>query len=187
MQVHITFRNLETSDALKQYVQEKIEHVVNKYVDRATESHVVLSLERYLHNADIQIHAGRFYLRGHEKSEDMYKSVDIAMDKIEKQISRYKDRVRDHKSIEHPLAHQLPKVTYRIYSATPESLAELGGPQILEQSEIEARTMTVDEAVMQMDLANNDFLVFQNATSRHMNVVYRRADGNYGLIEAPGK
>ncbi len=187
MQVHITFRNLETSEALKLYVQEKIDHVVHKFVDGATEAHVVLSLERYLHHADIQIHAGRFYLRGHEKSEDMYKSVDLGMDKIEKQIRRWKDRIRDHKGKEHPLAHQPQKVTYRIFSASPESLAEIGGPQILEQSEIEARTMTVDEAVMQMDLANNDFLVFQNASSRHVNVVYRRADGNYGLIEAPAK
>ena len=186
MQVNITFRNLEPTEALKSYASEKVDHVVSKYFDRSTEAHVVLSLERYLHDADIQIHARHFYVKGCEKSEDMYKSIDLALDKIEKQLKRYKEKLKNHKPrVEHPLAHPPDKVQYQILTATPDSLNNFGGPQILRQTELEARPMTVEDAVMQLDLANDDFLVFKNASSRKVNVVYRRSDGNYGLVEAP--
>lgn len=188
MQVNITFRNLEPTEALKAYANEKIDHVVKKYVDRATEAHVVLSLERYLHDADIEIHAGRFFTRGCEKSDDMYKSIDLAVGKIEKQLKRYKEKLKKHHShVEHPLAHPPSRVQYQVLTATPDSLEEFGGTQILRQSELEAKSMTVEDAVMQLDLANHDFLVFQNAASRKVNVVYRRSDGNYGLVEAPNQ
>ncbi len=95
MQLNITFRNLDASDSLKSYAQEKVERV-NKYLDRAGEAHVVLSLERHLHHADITVHSGRFVLRGKDKSSDMYASLDAAMDKIEKQLIRYKDRLKHH-------------------------------------------------------------------------------------------
>src|SRR5262245_19833343 len=95
MRLNITFRNLEATDALKQYASEKIERV-HKYLDRAGEAHVVLSLERHLQHADISIHAGTFLLRGREKSEDMYASIDLAMDKIERQLRRYKEKLKHH-------------------------------------------------------------------------------------------
>src|SRR4051812_41451300 len=95
MQLNITFRNLETSDSLKDYAREKVERV-NKYLDRAGEAHVVLSLERHLHHADITLHSGQFVLRGREKSEDMYASLDLAMDKIERQLRRYKEKLKHH-------------------------------------------------------------------------------------------
>ena len=93
MQVTITFRGMESTESLKSYVKERIEHI-EKYFDRAVEAHAVLSLERYLHHADITIQAGSYLLRGKVKSEDMYKSIDEAVDKIEKQLKRYKDKMK---------------------------------------------------------------------------------------------
>jgi putative sigma-54 modulation protein len=189
MQLNITFRNLDATDALKQYASEKIERV-HKYLDRAGEAHVVLSLERHLQHADITIHAGAFLLRGREKSEDMYASIDLAMDKIERQLRRYKEKLKRHHGRERVhhrqemLNHQ--RVRYDVVEVQPpEEQASAGaGPKVIRTDEIVVKPMTIDEAVMQMDLMNNDILVFTNSASQEMNVVYRRKDGHYGLIEA---
>jgi len=189
MRLNITFRNLEATDALKQYTSEKIERV-HKYLDRAGEAHVVLSLERHLHHADISIHAGTFLLRGREKSEDMYASIDLAMDKIERQVLRYKEKLKHHHGREriHHRQDMLNNLRMRYdvveVPSPEEGPAAEASPRVIRTNEFFAKPMTLDEAVMQMDLMNNDILVFTNTTSNEMNVVYRRKDGHYGLIEA---
>src|SRR5215469_11069891 len=193
MQFNITFRNLDAIDSLKDYANEKVERV-KKYLDRAGEAHVVLSLERHLHHADITIHSGAFLLRGREKSEDMYASIDLAMDKIERQLRRYKEKLKRHHGRER-IHHRQEMLNHREQIRVRYDVLELADPEKTDQQEVSPRVirtneflvkpMTVDEAVMQMDLMNNDFLVFTNASSREMNVVYRRKDGHYGLIEAP--
>ncbi len=188
MQLNITFRNLDASDALKLYASEKIERV-HKYLDRAGEAHVVLSLERHLHHADITIHAGTFLLRGREKSEDMYASIDLAMDKIERQLRRYKEKLKHHHGRERVHHHQEMlnnlHVRYDVVEVSPpEEAAAAAAPKVIRTNEFLAKPMTIDEAVMRMDLMNNDILVFTNTSSNEMNVVYRRKDGHYGLIEA---
>ena len=199
MQLNITFRNLDSSDSLKEYAQDKVERV-HKYLDRAGEAHVVLSLERHLHHADITIQSGAWLLRGREKSEDMYASIDLAMDKIERQLRRYKEKLKTHHGRERvhhrqELMNQLlvrhdvvavppPEAAAAAPAREHEEAAEAPGPTIVRTNEFLAQPMTVEDAVMQMDLMNNDFLVFTNARSNEMNVVYRRKDGLYGLIEA---
>lgn len=192
MQLNITFRHLDASESLKEYARDKVDRV-RKYLDQAGEAHVVLSLERHLHHADITIHAGSFVLRGREKSEDMYASLDLAMDKIERQLRRYKEKLKHHHGRERvhhrqDLMNQL-KIRYDVLEMTDPEKANgevHAGPRIIRTNEFLAKPMTVDDAVMQMDLMNNDFLVFTNAASNEMNVVYRRKDGHYGLIEASG-
>ncbi len=198
MQLNITFRNLDSSDSLKEYAQDKVERV-HKYLDRAGEAHVVLSLERHLHHADITIQSGAWLLRGREKSEDMYASIDLAMDKIERQLRRYKEKLKTHHGRERVhhrqelmnqllIRHDVVAIPPPEAAAAPalerEQAAEAPGPAIIRTNEFLAQPMTVEDAVMQMDLMNNDFLVFTNARSNEMNVVYRRKDGLYGLIEA---
>ena len=191
MQINITFRHMDPIDSLKEYVREKVERA-NKYLDRAGEAHVVLSLERHLQSADITLQSGNFILRGREKSEDMYASIDLAMDKIERQLRRYKERLKHHHGKErvHHSQHLLEhvKVRYDVVEVQdPDkspSNADPASSRVIRTNEFLAKPMSVDDAVMQMDLMNNDFLVFTNATSREVNVVYRRKDGHYGLIEA---
>jgi len=188
MQCNITFRNFEASDSLKEYAQEKVERV-KKYLDRAGEAHVVLSLERHLHHADITLHSGAFVLRGREKSEDMYASIDLAMDKIERQLRRYKEKLKNHhaRNFEHHQRTALNQMRVRhdvVSMPEPENSSTGSGSRVVRTSEFLVHPMTVDDAVMQMDLMNNDFLVFTNAESQEMNVLYRRKDGHYGLIEA---
>lgn len=188
MQVNITFRGIDPIDSLKSYAREKVERV-NKYLDKAGDAHVVLSLERHLQNADITIHSGSFVLRGREKSEDMYASLDLAMDKIERQLRRYKERLKHHHGRDrvHHREGALAALKVRhdvVEVAEPEKHPETPSPRIIRTNEFLTRPLKVEEAVMQMDLMNNDFYVFMNAESHEMNVVYRRKDGHYGLIEA---
>jgi len=187
MQISYTFRNLDSSNALKTYAQEKVERV-NKYLDKASEAHVTCSLERHHHVCDITIHAGPFSMRGREKSEDFYSSVDLAMDKIERQLKRYKEKLKHHKGGAHHHLAELEhiKVKHAVYAVqSPEDTTpESEGPRVIRTNELVAKPMNVDDAVMQMDLLNNDFLVFTNASTKEVNVVYRRKDGHYGLIEA---
>lgn len=187
MQLSITFRNFEASDSLKEYAREKVDRV-NRYLDRAGEAHVVLSLERHLHHADITIYSGTFVLRGKEKSGDMYASLDLAMEKIERQLKRYKDRLKRHhghhghhnQAALNRFRHDVVAVAQPEHSPAPEEVS----PRVIRTNELIAKPMTVNDAVMQMDLMNGDFLVFTNSESQGVNVVYRRKDGHYGLIEA---
>lgn len=186
MQLNITFRHLEPIDSLKNYAQEKVERA-NKYLEHAGDAHVVLSLERHLHSADITIHSGPFVLRGREKSEDMYASIDLAMDKIERQLRRYKERLKNHHGkdrVHHRASLLDTRVRYDVVQAAGPEEADEATPRVIKTNEFLARPMGVEEAIMQMDLMNNDFLVFLNDASQELNVVYRRRDGHYGLIEA---
>ena len=188
MQLNITFRQLDPIDSLKNYTREKVERV-NKYLEKAGEAHVVLSLERHLHHADISIQSGSFLLRGREKSEDMYASIDLAMDKIEKQLKRYKEKLKHHHGRERVHHRQETverlKVKHHVYEGNADH-AEVtdAAHKIVRTNDLLVHPMAVEEAVMQMDLMNNDFYVFTNSTTMEMNVVYHRKDGTIGLIEA---
>jgi putative sigma-54 modulation protein len=203
MQLNITFRQFGSSDALKEYAKEKVERV-NRLLDRAGEAHVVLSLERHLHHADITIHSGSWVLRGREKSEDMYASIDLAMDKIERQLRRYKDKLKSHhgrEKVHHrqDLMNQLSRVRHAVFEmpgdeeANPAEAAPApgaaqaeandGSPRMLRTTHLTVKQLKVEDAVMQMNLMNNDFYVFHNVETNGMCVFYRRKDGQYGLIE----
>src|SRR5205823_12316132 len=182
MQVNITFRNMFATDALRNHTQDKLRKVVDKYLDKVTEAHVTLSLERYLHQADINLHAGHFHVSGKDKSEDMYASIDTAIDKIERQLKKHKERLKSHRPAH---IHQSGpvRVRYEVFSTKDEELGM--APEVLRSDEFLAKPMSVEEALMQMDLLNNDFLVFTRPEASDVNVLYRRKDGNFGLI-APG-
>ncbi len=190
MHMNITFRHIDPIESLKVYARDKVERA-NKYLEQAGEAHVVLSLERHLHHADITIHSGPFVLRGREKSEDMYASIDLAMDKIERQLRRYKERLKHHHGRDrvhhrHELARNL-RVRHDVVAVpNPEQVphTEEMPSRVVKTNDFLLKPMTLDDAIMQMDLMNNDFYVFTNAASHEMNVIYRRKDGHYGLIEA---
>jgi putative sigma-54 modulation protein len=183
--MNITFRHLDPIESLKAYAQEKVERV-NKYLDRATEANVVLSLERHLHHAEIRIQSGTWLLRGREKSEDMYASIDLAMDKIERQLKRYKEKLKGHHGRERVHHRQdlvdSMKVRHQVFQSVADPTD--AAPVVVKTNEFLAQPMSVDQAIMQMDLMNNDFLVFTNSTTMEMNVVYHRKDATIGLIEA---
>ncbi len=177
MQVNITFRHLESTEALKDHAHSKVEHI-QKFIDRPSEAHVVLSVQNLEHHADIHLKAGPFLLRGRAKSNDMYASIDAAADKIERQLKKHKEKMQTWKPVERVNGFEPLDVRHEVFDAErPPS------DRVVKSSAFQAKPMSLDEAVMQLDLLNSQFYVFQDASSRSVNVVYRRDDGKLGLIE----
>jgi len=178
MQLSVTFRHMEASEAIKQYAADKLQRI-RKYFRDPIRTQIVLSTERHRHHVDVNItlHNG-LAIKGREVTEDMYAAIDLVMDKIESQVRKYKDRITSHR----PAAGPEVLVHHEVMASEP---ADEGteGLKIIRSSKFFARPMTPREAIMQMNLLGNDFLVFTNADTRDVNVVYRRQDGNYGLIE----
>ncbi|MBN2495331.1 MAG: ribosome-associated translation inhibitor RaiA [Deltaproteobacteria bacterium] len=182
MQISVTFRNMKPSEALKSYAEEKITRL-KKYVSMPADVHIVLAKSKYRNQADIKLMSRGIVMRGEEDTEDMYSSIDSAVDKIERQARKYKDKIRQYAPI------SIGEEIMVRHNVIDQETVESDKPRIIRSEEFQAKPMSVDEAVMQMDLMNNDFLVFMNANTRDINVVYRRNDGNMGLIEAktPGR
>jgi len=178
MQVNITFRHLEPTEALKSHAKEKVEHV-QRYIDRPSGAHVVLYLENLLHHADITMKAGPFLVRGQAKSPDMYVSIDQAAEKIERQLLKHKDKLKNHKLPAAANGSRPLDVRHAVLDAGRQE-----SDRVVKSSTFQAKAMSVDEAILQLDLLGSQFFVFQNARDHSINVVYRRTDGKLGLIEA---
>lgn len=180
MKCSVTFRHMKASDPIREYAEEKVDKIT-KLIDRGGEAQVVLSVEKHLHVAHIELLTdGSLRMRGIDKSEDMYASIDAAVERIVRQVKRYREKIKSHREST-SLGRELP---HQVLTVGEEEVKTTDIPQIVRQETIVAREMNVDDAVMQMDLLNTDFLVFTNAISHHVNVVYRLPDGQYGLIEA---
>ena len=201
MQLSHTFRNLDSSDALKEYAREKLERI-NKYFPDPIKAHLVYSQQRgYLSVVDVQItlHNG-LVVKGVESTEDFHSSIDLVMAKIERQLRRYKDRIRDHKPQQgpgRPMRHAV--VTYdpsleaekaaapvsapEIAAAPPSSATTPIGSRLIKEEKFIAKPMTVEEAIMRMNLLHENIVCFHNIITHEINVIYRREDNTYGLIE----
>lgn len=182
MQVSVTFRQMEATPALKDHATDRVQKIA-KYITKPTDAHVVLSLEKYMHKADITLNTNGLFIRGAEKSEDMYASIDRAIEKIERQLKRYREKLKRHKPRSSSASYhvRLNVLESQELEVPEEQETE---PKVVKTEELVTQKMKVDEAIMQMDLLDNDFLVFQSAESEQINVLYRRKDGRYGLIEA---
>ena len=178
MQVTTTFRHMEQSDALKSYAEEKLERVA-KYIDAPINAQVYFSVEKKIrHIVEIVIAAKGVNTKAAEATNDMYAAVDAVIDKIERQLKRYKEKIKAHKPNGDERGRQISK---KIFQA--ESIETSAEPVIIRTKTETAKPMSVDEAVMQMDLLHKDFIVFTDSVSNELSVLYRRKDGNFGLIE----
>ncbi len=178
MQIAATFRHMEVSAPVRDYLEEKLSRV-KKYIDEPIDAQAVLSVEKKIrHCAEVTLVAKGVTIKGTETTSDMYAAIDAVVDKIERQLKRYKDRLKRHK----PASGKERNVQKTVYQA--ESVEESSSePIIVRSHSFSVKPMSVEEAVMQMDLMNKEFLVFTNDENQDINVVYRRKDGNYGLIE----
>ena len=177
MQVSVTFKHLEPTDAIRTYTEEKMQKI-KKYLNNPIEASVVLSVQKYRHIAEINLMANGIPISGSESTEDMYSSIDKVMDKIERQLRRHKERIKRHQPRTNTATVPLEETIY-----SSESFESESEPTVVNMENFFAKPMSVDEAVMQIDLLQQEFLVFTNASSNNVSVIYRRKDGNYGLIE----
>jgi putative sigma-54 modulation protein len=176
MHVNITFRHVKSSDALKDYTYEKLERL-HKYFDGVVEGHVVLSLEKIRHMVELTLSANGTRMNAKAEDGDFHAAIDKAIAKIERQLVRHKEKLHRHK----PTSNR-ERRTLREQVFDYESFATEDKPRVVETEHYHATHQTIDEAVMELDLTDKDFLVFTDDDDQ-VKVVYRRPDGNYGLIE----
>ena len=174
MQTSVTFKNIDPSDHLKSYVGDKLDRF-DKFLDNPAEANVVLAVEKFRHIAEINISGDRLSIIGKEETVDMYSAIDMVLDKLEKQIKKNKEKIREHRSAAKNRNRSMPDEDINL----PEEDIE----RQIKIRNIEYKPMDVEEAVLQMDLIEDNFLVFTNARSDQINVLYRRRDGHYGLIQ----
>lgn len=175
----ITFmaKNTDATEALREYAGEKLERLT-RYFDQIMSVDVEFIAERNPSIAKSQICEVTMFAKGAtvravEASPDMRASIDLVVDKLERQIKRYK-----HKRSNNGANHKANGRT-----GVAAAIAEEERPVIVRSKRVEAKPMTPEEATLQMELLGHDFFVFTNADSEDINVVYRRRDSNYGLIE----
>ena len=177
MQVNVTAKHMVLTDAIKEYAEKKVTKI-SKYFDDIMDIQVHLEVQKNLHIAEVLVDVKGIFLKGYEKSEDMYASIDIAVDKIEKQLVKYKERLKNRKNSER---NHEDTLKLNVYDTNTMMDAE---PRVIVSKSIPSKPMDIDEAVMQMDLLNKNFFIFRNSQSSEINVVYKRDDGQIGLIES---
>ncbi len=182
MNLTISGRHMEMTDALKSYVEAGLGKL-KVHFDKVTTADVVMAVEKHRHIAEVTLHANGIQIHGKETSSDMYASVDAVLAKIEKQVRKYKDRINRHQPRTAKEArdyhHQVIEVVPESEQAAEDDLQH----RVVQREKLAMKPMSVDEAVMQLDLIHDSFLVFSNADTQQVNVIYAREDGTYGLIE----
>jgi len=176
MDITVTFRHMEAIESLKTYAEEKVSKI-NKYLDFPIEAHIVLTVEKFRHMADVTLSVNGVRIKGVEETGDMYSAIDQVMDKIEKQVKKYRSKIRSRSS-----ESIKGEETLVIEETEGARALNLEGP-VIETEKIVAKPMDPEEAAMQLAISLQDFLVFRNSKSREINVIYKRKDGNLGLIE----
>jgi putative sigma-54 modulation protein len=179
MQITVTFRHVEPTAALKTYAEEKLERV-KKYLRRPVDAHVILSVSKERHMAEITLQADHVTMFAQEETHDLYSAIDLALDKLEHQAQKLKAKRSEHKGI------GIGREEAEHLGVTSSVLSERrtgARHEVIRSERIPAKPMAIDEAVAQLDASRDEFLVFVNASNQMLAVLYRRKDGNYGLIE----
>jgi putative sigma-54 modulation protein len=188
MQLSTTFRHMEASPAVKDYAEERLEKM-KKYFNRdPISAHGTFSVERnHNHTAEFSLTLPNgIIIQARETTEDMYSSIDLSVARIERQVRKWKEKIRTHKP------HGGPRLQVRQTVMAAENLepqpgvspeARVGDVPVIRDATEEVRTLALRDAAMQLNLVERDVLVFVDSERKTLSVIYRRKDGNYGLIE----
>lgn len=175
MKINVRGKNITVTPALREYAEKKIGKFTKYFEGDLTEANVTLLIEKDLQKVEVTIPLNGYLLRGEEATEDMYASIDKVIDKLERQIRKYKTRIN--KKIKNlSVLDLVPEGTQTVKAVSAE-------PKVVKTKKFAVKPMNVEEAILQMDLLGHNFFVFLNGDTDEVNVVYKRKDGNYGLIE----
>ena len=184
MKILFTGKHVEVTPALKQYAETKMGKL-SRFFDHVQEIHVTESIQRNQHVIEVMLKADGTLIRAEERTPDMYTSIDLVVDKLERQLNRYKNRfiTRTRESLGgHKTAEVVPTGEASAASTIPLPDDE-PMPTIVRTKRFALKPMDPEEAAMEMELIGHDFYVFRNAENDEVNVIYKRRNGNYGLIE----
>ena len=172
MDISISFRHIAPDETLKRYVEEKLGRL-QKYVETPLDLHVVLSVERtYRQRLDVMFTLNGVVINAHEVMTDMYAAVDKIVDKLELRLKRYRDKVKRYREGKPKVATAaLEEESARIFVTKP----------------VDAKPMDPEEAAMQLAASGNNFIIFRDIERGNVCVMYKRKDGNYGLVETMGR
>jgi putative sigma-54 modulation protein len=178
VRLQVKGKNVEVSDSLRTYAQEKLGRL-DRHLNDAARLEVELAVEKNPSIAESQIAEGTIWtkgpvLRARESSPDMRASIDMLVEKLERQARRYREKRRDVRAARGAAAAEAETIPV---------VPDEESPVVVKIKQFAVKPMTPEEAVLQLELIGHDFFVFQNADTTDVNVVYRRRDGNYGLIE----
>lgn len=191
MEISVTFRRMEATDALREHAERRVRRIA-KFVHRPVDAHVILSVVKRRHLAEIILNADRATMTAKEETGDLYSAIDLAGDKLEQRARKHTDKLKSHKLptpsrrrsvVTEALPEPRNTSGLRMDVIRSDSFGRRKGHEVIHTKRLPVKPMSVEEAVMQMDLMSNEFLVFRNAATDTVSVVYRRKDGHYGLIE----
>ncbi len=175
MKFEYTGRHIEVTPALKSHVEAHFDRINHLFDGKTAKAHIIIEVERGRHRSEMIVKWRNDVLTANAKSPDMYQSLSMTVDKIEKQALKLKNKVIDksHK------AKKASSVAPKIDEVKPEPNA----PRIIAARRYAVKPLTEEEAIMQLNEEENQFLVFRNADNERVSVMYKRKDGNYGLIQ----
>jgi putative sigma-54 modulation protein len=175
MKVSVTFRNTEGEDWQKEYVAERLDKL-KKYIDNPVDARVILSVEKFRNTAEINLLANGLNINSKEEEKEMVLAVDNAIEKIERQLKKRKEKIRGFKN-------------NSARSGEPDSESqgeegeELPETKVVETRKIVLKPMSIDDAVMEMETTKNRFVIYRDSSTENVNVIYRREDGEFALLE----
>ncbi len=177
MQINITAKGVATPPDLKEIAERRLEKL-SKLLKKIDTVDITCSRERQWRVVEIVINANGLLVRGEDRAIDIRSAVDSLVDKLERRIKKSRSKLlehyRSHPDTQEAWAAPLPEI---------EAPTDLASPSLVRSKRFTVKPMSPDEAAAQMELVGHDFFVFQNAETDQVNVIYRRKDGNYGLIE----
>lgn len=180
MRIGFTGKSVSLGDREREYAEKKLQRLA-RHFSSAREAHVTHRLVRNWHHVEVQVDLDGTLLRAEARSADPLQSIDQVSDKLEEQVRRLKDKVKRHKG-----RANAPTVAAALSELPEEAEPPAGAeplPSIVRRKRFTVKAMSEDEATLQMELLNHDFFAFLNAETGHPNVLYRRRDGDYGLLE----
>ena len=188
MNLIVKGQQIDVGDALREHVRSSLDDVFGKYFGDAIDATVTFSRDAHFYRASVSAHVGRGIMAQSEAVADQpYLACDQALDRLAKRLRRHKRRLRDH----HKMPVEVESAGLYVLSGAPsddEPLAETddGAPMVIAEMKTDIATLTVSEAVMRLDLADDGALLFVNRAHGGLNMVYRRPDGNVGWVDPKG-
>lgn len=189
--IQVTGRNIDVTDSMKDYALEKISKI-ERLINRIIDVNVIMETQKLDHRVEIIVKFGHIKITSTATSTDMYASIDKAVAKLEAQLRRYKAKIQNHHAKKLSVVDMNVNVIKRAVSDAEielDEFEEIGADnefkvhQIIKQENRPLKTLTHDEAIMKMELSGDSFLIFKSEESQKLEVIYRRADGHFGIIQ----
>jgi len=194
--IHVVGRNVAVTEAMKNYAIEKV-FKLERFSNRIIDVTVTMDIQKLEHRCDIDIRVNHVKIRSHGVSMDMYAAIDDAIEKVSTQIRRYHKRLTDHQAksiamvdmnvnVIGPAQDELAEFNDDIESENQQKLIEEYRHSVVSQETLPLKTLTMDEAVMRLDLSGHNFLVYRSQEDNKIKIIYLRDDGQFGIIEPEG-